>query len=74
MNGYEEMISLNKICALVEVGPSAINGQFEYKFKSENNAAIYDMMLNPSHPHPQSISILVNRFNLYSLSVEFSLI
>lgn len=30
MNGYDEMISLNKTFALGEVGPSTVNGQFEY--------------------------------------------
>lgn len=30
MNGYDEIISLNKVFALDEVGPNTGNGQFEY--------------------------------------------
>ena len=30
MNGYDEMLSLNKTLALSEIGPSTTNGQFEY--------------------------------------------
>jgi mannan endo-1,4-beta-mannosidase len=30
MNGYSEMISLNKVFALGEVGPSTVNGQFDF--------------------------------------------
>ncbi|CAF1220072.1 unnamed protein product [Adineta ricciae] len=30
MNGYDEMITLNKVFALGEVGPSTVNNQFEY--------------------------------------------
>ncbi|UJR27042.1 hypothetical protein I4U23_008346 [Adineta vaga] len=30
MNGYDEMITLNKVFALGEIGPSTVNNQFEY--------------------------------------------
>jgi mannan endo-1,4-beta-mannosidase len=30
MNGYNEMVNLNKPFALGEVGPGTTNGQFDY--------------------------------------------